>query len=100
MKHFDLLLAPVNPALRKDELQSKIRSAGSSGFAFIKQFREITIEDIPSVGGKTASLGEMLRELGSKRPWQFYRPKKRKIKSDTSRQNHSENKAKHFGQLP
>ena len=31
---------------------------------FIKRFDEITIEDIPRVGGKTASLGEMYRELG------------------------------------
>ena len=30
---------------------------------FIKRFRDITIRDIPTVGGKTASLGEMLREL-------------------------------------
>ncbi len=30
---------------------------------FIKSFSEITINDIPLVGGKTASLGEMVREL-------------------------------------
>ncbi|HZZ77513.1 MAG TPA: phosphoenolpyruvate synthase, partial [Gemmataceae bacterium] len=33
---------------------------------FIKWFDEITIADIPVVGGKNASLGEMVRELGSK----------------------------------
>ncbi len=30
---------------------------------FIRWFEEIGIEDVPSVGGKTASLGEMYREL-------------------------------------
>ena len=30
---------------------------------FIKRFAQIRIEDIPSVGGKNASLGEMVREL-------------------------------------
>jgi hypothetical protein len=33
---------------------------------FIKWFADITIEDVPLVGGKNASLGEMLRELASK----------------------------------
>jgi len=32
---------------------------------FIKNFTHITIDDIPSVGGKNASLGEMIRELSS-----------------------------------
>lgn len=32
---------------------------------FIKWFADITIDDIPSVGGKNASLGEMFRELSS-----------------------------------
>ncbi|MDP6059212.1 MAG: PEP/pyruvate-binding domain-containing protein, partial [Pirellulaceae bacterium] len=30
---------------------------------FIRKFEEISIEDIPLVGGKNASLGEMCREL-------------------------------------
>jgi pyruvate,water dikinase len=30
---------------------------------YIKNFNQITINDIPSVGGKNASLGEMIREL-------------------------------------
>ena len=30
---------------------------------YIKQFRDIGMEDLPSVGGKNASLGEMVREL-------------------------------------
>src|SRR5512137_933042 len=32
---------------------------------FILWFDEIGIEDVPLVGGKNASLGEMIRELGS-----------------------------------
>lgn len=32
---------------------------------FIKRFAEISIEDVPTVGGKNASLGEMFRELSS-----------------------------------
>jgi pyruvate, water dikinase len=31
--------------------------------SYIKWFHEIGIEDVPIVGGKTASLGEMFREL-------------------------------------
>ncbi|MEM4258390.1 MAG: phosphoenolpyruvate synthase [Candidatus Thermoplasmatota archaeon] len=33
---------------------------------FVKWFEELTIKDVPSVGGKNASLGEMIRNLGSK----------------------------------
>ena len=33
---------------------------------FIRWFHEIGIADIPLVGGKNASLGEMYRELGPK----------------------------------
>ena len=36
------------------------------GLVFVKQFDEIGIDDIPSVGGKNASLGEMYRELSPK----------------------------------
>ena len=38
----------------------------SSPDGFIKWFSEITIDDVPRVGGKTASLGEMFRELASR----------------------------------
>jgi pyruvate,water dikinase len=31
--------------------------------ALVKAFGEVGIEDVPSVGGKNASLGEMFREL-------------------------------------
>ena len=30
---------------------------------YIRWFEEITIDDVPLVGGKNASLGEMYREL-------------------------------------
>jgi len=33
---------------------------------FVKWFEELRIEDVPSVGGKNASLGEMIRNLGEK----------------------------------
>lgn len=33
---------------------------------FVKWFEDLTIKDVPSVGGKNASLGEMIRELGKK----------------------------------
>jgi pyruvate, water dikinase len=33
---------------------------------FVKWFEELRIEDVPSVGGKNASLGEMIRNLGTK----------------------------------
>lgn len=38
----------------------------SDAHPFIKWFADITIGDIPNVGGKNASLGEMVRELASK----------------------------------
>jgi len=33
---------------------------------FIKRFEELRIEEVPSVGGKNASLGEMIKNLGEK----------------------------------
>ena len=36
------------------------------GFRYIRFFNELTIQDVPLVGGKNASLGEMYRELTSK----------------------------------
>ncbi len=38
----------------------------STAHPFIKWFADITIDDVPLVGGKNASLGEMVRELASK----------------------------------
>jgi pyruvate,water dikinase len=40
-------------------------SAVSTELQFIRKFADICIEDVPLVGGKKASLGEMYRELGS-----------------------------------
>ena len=42
------------------------RTAPSDTRPFIKWFADITIADIPLVGGKNASLGEMVRELAGK----------------------------------
>ena len=42
------------------------RTAASAPPVFIKWFRELSIGDIPLVGGKNASLGEMFRELAPK----------------------------------
>jgi len=33
---------------------------------FILWFKDLTIEDVPLVGGKNASLGEMYRNLGKR----------------------------------
>ena len=49
--------------MRSESEQGK--DFGRSGSSYIKLFSEIGIEDIASVGGKTASLGEMFRQLGS-----------------------------------
>ena len=38
----------------------------SSASAYVLDFSEVGLEDIPKVGGKNASLGEMIRELGAK----------------------------------
>ena len=38
----------------------------STGSPFIRWFRDVTIADIPLVGGKNASLGEMVRELSGR----------------------------------
>ncbi len=32
---------------------------------YIKEFKKLTLKDIPEVGGKNASLGQMIRDLGS-----------------------------------
>ncbi|WP_321276798.1 phosphoenolpyruvate synthase [Thiomicrorhabdus indica] len=39
------------------------QSASKSSYQFIRFFNELTIDDIPVVGGKNASLGEMYQEL-------------------------------------
>jgi pyruvate,water dikinase len=40
-----------------------MEEASSMSQRFIRQFTEIGIDDVPEVGGKNASLGEMIREL-------------------------------------
>ena len=35
---------------------------------YIRRFRDITLDDVPLVGGKTASLGELHRELTATLP--------------------------------
>ena len=46
--------------------EPKFNINSSSEHPFIKWFADITIADIPLVGGKNASLGEMVRELTGK----------------------------------
>ena len=46
--------------------EPKFNINSSSEHPFIKWFADITIADIPLVGGKNASLGEMVRELSGK----------------------------------
>jgi pyruvate,water dikinase len=36
------------------------------GMKYIKQFREVSLKDVPVVGGKNASLGQMIQDLGPK----------------------------------
>ena len=59
--------SPLPTLMNTKELKTKpVASPKADGFPspfFIKQFKDITIKDIPTVGGKTASLGEMFREL-------------------------------------
>jgi len=50
---------PANSSLVQPDSSSEARP-------FIKWFADITIADVPLVGGKNASLGEMVRELSSK----------------------------------
>src|SRR5687767_5751850 len=44
-------------------MTTTIERETSTAVTFVKTFHEIGIEDIPSVGGKNASLGEMFHEL-------------------------------------
>jgi pyruvate,water dikinase len=55
----------------KTGIDTKTRSSAKSSqveraWLWIKKFSEIGIDDIPQVGGKNASLGEMFRELSTK----------------------------------
>ncbi|HET7228133.1 MAG TPA: PEP/pyruvate-binding domain-containing protein, partial [Chthoniobacterales bacterium] len=46
--------------------RTSTKFSGQSKLSFIKWFREIGIDNVGSVGGKTASLGEMFQELTPK----------------------------------
>jgi len=46
--------------------EGKSKEGISMEEVFIKWFEDLKIEDVPSVGGKNASLGEMIRALGEK----------------------------------
>lgn len=48
------------------EIQKVSPANSTSQPKFIKWFADISIEDVPLVGGKNASLGEMVRSLGKK----------------------------------
>jgi len=50
------------PFINKDDIKEGL----SMEEVFIKWFEELKIEDVPLVGGKNASLGEMIRNLGEK----------------------------------
>ena len=53
--------------------------------SFIRRFGEVGIEDVPSVGGKNASLGEMIRELTARRGRRARRLRgDRRLRSGTS----------------
>ena len=46
--------------------EGNLSSKQSKESAFILWFEEVGIDDIPMVGGKNASLGEMIQQLGKK----------------------------------
>ena len=46
--------------------ETRCTISSSAANPFIKWFADITIADVPLVGGKNASLGEMVRELADK----------------------------------
>ncbi|MEZ6035432.1 MAG: hypothetical protein R3C17_20240 [Planctomycetaceae bacterium] len=52
-------MSPMN----KNSQSSSDTRMSPAPHPLIKWFADITIADIPSVGGKNASLGEMVREL-------------------------------------
>ena len=58
--------APGRTTSLKVEPPGKHASKPAVSPKFIKWFADIGIEDVPLVGGKNASLGEMFRELTSK----------------------------------
>ncbi|MFC1663009.1 phosphoenolpyruvate synthase [Patescibacteria group bacterium] len=51
---------------KKKVKKAKTRSKVNRRRALVLWFKDLTIKDVPLVGGKNASLGEMIRELGAK----------------------------------
>ncbi len=47
-------------------LEASVAKPGTKRSEYVRWFDEIGIDDIPLVGGKNASLGEMCRELKGK----------------------------------
>ncbi|MEO1134584.1 MAG: hypothetical protein AAFX40_18020, partial [Cyanobacteria bacterium J06639_1] len=45
---------------------TQLDSMNSRDRAFVLWFEDVGIADVPLVGGKNASLGEMIRELGQR----------------------------------
>jgi phosphoenolpyruvate synthase/pyruvate phosphate dikinase len=56
----------MKSAILEPELKDQPKPAPETERRYIERFREIGIKDVPLVGGKTASLGEMFRELTPK----------------------------------
>lgn len=51
----------------KNQVKQEIINAGTlKDSAFIRHFNEISLKDLPAVGGKNASLGEMIKNLSSR----------------------------------
>jgi pyruvate,water dikinase len=49
-----------------EQMQREIKSTGDDEGGYVRFFSQIGIGDVPLVGGKNASLGEMYRELTEK----------------------------------
>ena len=56
----------MKSAILESALKNQSKTSPERERNYIKWFRDIGIEDVPLVGGKTASLGEMFRELTPK----------------------------------
>jgi pyruvate,water dikinase len=63
MRDFGTVPTLMKTKTAKVKFTSPAKQGGFPTPFFIKRFSDITINDVPIVGGKTASLGEMFREL-------------------------------------
>jgi hypothetical protein len=62
----DAFLAPhvlQRPTALLSKSATKVSAVGAKEKEFVIPLADIRLDDIPKVGGKTASLGEMIREL-------------------------------------